>query len=781
MNNKRTSPRRPLLIVESPNKVKTIEKILGADFNVQSSFGHFADIPAKKGAVDVNAGFTAAYQLSQKGAEVIEDLRRHMKDASEIILATDDDREGEMIAALLLEFLQPTIPVSRIVFRAITQTEVRSAIEDRRQIRTSLVEAARTRRYLDHLYGFTVSPVLWSNVRQNLSAGRVKSPALRMIVEREEARLAFIQTTYCGIEVSLTADADVVATLRSINDVPVAKSSDIDDAGVVAPPTELLLKDAAENLATQLAPASLTVVNSESERYTRRPRPPYTTSSLLHDCVTRLNVSASAAQSMLNQLHEKGLISYPRTDSPSLSPVTTEAARQHVVQMFGASLVPVKPRIYTAKRQSAQEAHEAIRPANVGVQHPKGLNATQAAIYDLVWRRTLASQMIDTTGTTVTVTFETAVNNRETYCRFTASGTTITELGHRRLFVSPDDVVETPLASFTVGDVYTVASVDVKEHTTRPPARYTEATLIQALEEKEIGRPSTYATIIRELGDEYVWSKRGDQALIPTLTGVAVHEFMRKCFPALIDFEFTRDMEEALSAIVDGESTLEDVLRSFYFDGDDMWPGLLKAIDHVASSYVPADNYVRLIGVHPESGEPIVLKPGRTFAGKKAARTTRSRRGNTSGSPYLSCGGRNMGVPDHTELADLTVEYALARLNAPDETRVLGTIDGDEVTVKVGPHGPYIKVGKRNISLPDGMAPADITLDDVAPLLEYPKVLGTDPESGVEIVLKRGRYGFYVDKDGDTRPLPKDSDPGVVTMSDAIALLAAPKKRRGKR
>ena len=781
MNTANTSPGRPLVIVESPNKVKTISKILGDEYNVQASVGHFADIPAKKGAIDVEAGFTATYQLSKKGEDVIAGLRRELKTASELILATDDDREGEMIAYLLLEFLQPTVPVSRIVFKAITKFDVLNSLENRQSIRYSLVEAARTRRYLDYLYGFNVSPVLWKKVRGNLSAGRVQSPALRLIVEREMQRLAFVETTYCSVEATLVSATPVVATLRSIDGVPVAKSSDIDDAGVVAAPAELLLLDQANGLAEKLRPLSLTVTDSKSERYTRKPRYPYTTSTLLTDLNNRLGLSGPAAQSIMNQLHEKGLISYPRTDSPSLSSVATAAARQQAIDMFGAASVPTKSRTYFSKQKNAQEAHEAIRPANMTVRSPKGLTTQQAAVYDLVWRRTVASQMVDTVGTTVTVTFRADTDNPQHECVFTASGTTIIEPGHRRLYTSDEDDVATPLAEFTVGASFTLSVVEVKEHTTKPPARYNDGSLVRALEEREIGRPSTYASIIQSLRDEYVWTKGGDKSFIPTLTGIAVEKFLSECFPSLVDYQFTRNMESQLDGIVDGKTSLVDVLSSFYSSGSGEWPGLTRAITEVEKTYKPAEHHVWVVGIDPESGHEIVVKPGKSFAGKKSVRGSRTKRSRTSGSPYLSCNGRNAGVPDQTELSELTVEYALTLLNASQEARVLGDIDGEEVTVKVGPYGPYAKVGKRSVSLATDTQLDEVTLAAVEALLAYPRTLGTDPESGAVVELKRGRYGFYVDRDGDTRPVPKDVDVEKLTLDDACELLAQPKKGRGKR
>jgi DNA topoisomerase-1 len=346
--------------------------------------------------------------------------------------------------------------------------------------------------------------------------------------------------------------------------------------------------------------------------------------------MNRLKISSTAAQTIMNQLHEKGLISYPRTDSPSLSAVTTAAARQQAIDMFGAGIVPPKARVYSPSRKSAQEAHEAIRPGNMTLRAPKGLTAHQSAVYDLVWRRTVASQMIDTTGTTVTVTFSATTKNPKHDCVFTAAGTTIVEPGHRRLYTSDEDDTQTPLAEFTVGDTIGVTAVEVKEHTTKPPARYTEASLVRALEELEIGRPSTYTSIIQSLRDEYVWSKSGDQGLIPTLTGVAVEKFLAECFPLLVDYQFTRNMELQLDDIVEGDTSLSNVLESFYSSGSGDWPGLTSAINDVVAAYKPAEHHVWLVGVDPESGHEIVVKPGKSFAGKKAVRGSRTKRGRTS-------------------------------------------------------------------------------------------------------------------------------------------------------
>ena len=770
---------RPLVIVESPNKVKTISKILGDAFTVRASVGHFADIPATKNGIDIANGFHMEYSLTKKGTDIIAGLRKDLAHASELILATDDDREGEMIAALLVQFLKPTVPVSRIVFHAITAKEVLGSLENRRDVHVALVEAARARRALDHLVGFQVSPVLWSKVRQNLSAGRVQSPALRLIVEREFERAAFVITTYCGVEAELEIEAMVKASLRSVDGVPVAQSKDIDENGAVTPPAQLLLLTEAQRVVTGLAGVPLRVTDAKTEKYTRRPRRPYITSDLLQDAVSRLKIGSQVAMSIMNQLHEKGLISYPRTDSPSLSPWITEAAREQAISMFGPTSVPAKPHLYFAKRRSAQEAHEAIRPADMSKRSPAGLTPQQAAIYDMVWRRTVASQMVNTTGTTVIITLEGSSEGRP--CVFTASGTTITEPGHRLVYTTTDDDEPTPLAAVAVGDVMEVRALEIEEHTTKPPARFNEASLIRALEEREIGRPSTYASFIDSLRNEYLWSKRGDQALIPTITGIAVAQFLNACFVNLVDYQFTKQMEQRLDTIVDEKDSYVNVLTTFYSQGDGQWPSLTSTIAAANSEYDPALHSVREIGVHPETGEAIVLKPGRAVGGRVAKKgTRRSGRGvRSTGSPYIKCGDRNVPVPDTTQWEELTVEFAIALLNVPRiEPRVLGVVDGNEVIVRPGPYGPYVAYSNRTISLPQQFDIATVELSDIEELLKFPHVLGTDEETGEEIVVKLGRYGAYVEKGKERRTLDSVEQAVLLTMAEAHAILATEKKKR---
>ena len=778
---KETSATRPLVIVESPNKVKTISKILGEDYVVRASVGHFADIPATKKGVEIENDFALSYELTKKGVDIIDGLRKDLANASEVILATDADREGEMIAYLLDFFLKPNVPVSRIEFRSITKKEVLAALDNRRQINMELVEAARARRALDHLVGFQVSPVLWSKVRQNLSAGRVQSPALRLIVEREMDRIKFVEVGYCGVDARLEMTAEVTAGLRTINTVPVATSKDIDEAGVVAAPAELLLVPSAQELVARLSGVPLTVADSKNSKYTRKPYWPYTTSTLLQDILSRLHLNSNAASSILNQLYEKGLISYPRTDSAQLAPWTTEAAREQVIAMFGPNAVPETAPRFPSKKRSAQEAHEAIRPSDFGKRKPAGLTPQQLAVYELIWRRTVASQMLPASGTTVTVTF-TASAEKNDYV-FTAAGTTITEPGFRRLYSSVDDDEPTPLATFTVGDTVQVRELVINEHITKPPARFTESSLIKALEAEEIGRPSTYVPIISSLRNEYVWSKQGDQALIPTVSAVAVCNFLNSEFKNLMNYKFTRQMEDRLDAVVEGADTYLNVVRNFYEVGDATWSSLKATIDAAMATYKPEDHPVKHIGMHPETGESIDLRAGKSFAvrTKQQKSAKKGRGGRSSGSPYFKYAGRNFSVPDAMEFGDITLDFALALINTPRvENRVIGEFNGEQVEVRTGPYGPYIARGKVNVSLPKEFDPATVTFEDVLALMQFPRSLGTDVD-GEEVLVKLGQYGPHVSKAGENRSVASMEVAHSITLPEALELLAQPKKRRGKR
>ncbi|MFM8795007.1 MAG: type I DNA topoisomerase [Acidimicrobiales bacterium] len=699
-----------LIIVESPNKVATIQKILGPGHTVASTRGHFADIPEKKNAVDVDNGYAMEYSLTSKGAAVVDELRGLLAGADELVLATDADREGEMIAHLLVEFLAPTVPVSRVRFNAITADAIGEAMRNRGGIDTRLVEAARARRALDHLVGFRVSPELWATVRGNLSAGRVQSPALHLIVQREMERRSFVSVDYCGITMTLATDPAVSATLRRIDGREVATSShfaaDGSLKGAGRKGVTVLDADAATALAARLGGRPVRVAAVDTKGYRRRAPFPYVTSSFLQDAQSRLGLDAKPAQSALQQLFEKGLITYPRTDSPHMAPHAVTAARNTAVAMFGADAVPPKPRPLGGKVRNAQEAHEAIRPTDFSRRRATGVSTNAARVYELVWQRTVASQMTDATGTTTTVTFEVLTAGNAETCSFVASGTVIDNPGFRR--VQPSSGRDEPvMPAFATGHRVESVDVSVSEHRTTPPARYNEASLIAALEKEGVGRPSTYAEILGTLKQRYVWSKRGDKALIPTVTGVAVNQVMQACFAPLNDLGFTGRFEQQLDEVLEGTTDMRRVLDAFWADGSGAGPALRTMIEQRAANFDPRKNPVMEFGVHPVLGEPVTLHGG------KAPRSKRAR-----GNPYLKCGGTNVPVADETEIDLLTPEAAFALVSMDRTPRTLGEHEGHEVRLLVGRHGPYVTWNGVNASVPKTVDAAGIDVPAALALLE---------------------------------------------------------------
>ena len=699
-----------LIIVESPNKVATIQKILGPGHTVASTRGHFADIPEKQNAVDVDNGYAMEYSPTPKGAAVIAELRGLLAAADELVLATDADREGEMIAHLLVEFLEPTVPVSRVRFNAITADAIGEAMRNRGTIDARLVEAARARRALDHLVGFRVSPELWATVRGNLSAGRVQSPALHLIVQREMERRSFVSVGYCGITLALATDPAVSATLRRIDGREVATSTHFAADGSLKGPGRkgitVLDADAAAALATRLEGRPVRVAAVDTKPYRRRAPFPYVTSSFLQDAQNRLGLNAKVAQSALQQLFEKGLITYPRTDSPRMAPHAVAAARDTAVAMFGAGAVPPKARPLAGKVRNAQEAHEAIRPTDFSRRRATGVSTNAGRVYELVWQRTVASQMTDATGTTTTVTFEVLTAGNAETCSFVASGTVIDSPGFRRVQASAgnDDPV---MPTFAPGHRVESSGVSVTEHRTTPPARYTEASLIAALEKEGVGRPSTYAEIMGTLKQRYVWSKRGDRALIPTVTGIAVDRVMQACFAPLNDLGFTGRLEQQLDDVLEGTTDMRRVLDAFWADGNGDVPALRALIEQRKVNFDPKTTPVLEFGVHPVLGERVTLHGGKA-----------PRRKGARGNPYLKCGGTNVPVADETEIDLLTPQAAFALVSMDRTPRTLGEHEGHDVQLLVGRHGPYVAWNGATASVPKGVDTAAIDVPAALALLE---------------------------------------------------------------
>jgi DNA topoisomerase-1 len=535
---------RPLVVVESPAKAKTLSKFLGSDYDVRASVGHVSDLPSKGLNIDVDNGFKPTYELTERGKTVVKDLKAALKDASELYLATDEDREGEAISWHLLEYLKPKVPVKRMVFHEITKAAIDHAVNNPRDLDYGLVDAAETRRILDRLYGYEVSPVLWRRVNRGLSAGRVQSPSVRLIVERERERIAYVTADYWDIDLGTATQPAFGAKLVAVAGERIATGKDFDANGRVSTKVVALDETRAFALADGLDGATFTVRSVEEKPYRSSPKPPFMTSTLQQEGGRKLRLSSSQVMRIAQGLYERGYITYMRTDNVVLSDEAMQATRAAVTSEYGANYLNAAPKQFSSKVKNAQEAHEAIRPTTPyrsPQQLSNELNSQELALYRLIWQRTLASQMADATGVTVSVRLAADSTDRSTGelvdCEFAASGTTITFPGYRAVYVASkeetgDDEAENEalLPALAQGDVVPIASIEPHGHSTSPPARYTEASLVKRLEELGIGRPSTWASIIQTIQDRgYVWKK--GQALVPTWTAFAVIRLLERCRP----------------------------------------------------------------------------------------------------------------------------------------------------------------------------------------------------------------------------------------------------------
>ena len=768
---------RPLVIVESPAKAKTIAKFLGSAFDVRASVGHVADLPSKGLSIDVDNGFKPTYELTDRGKQVVKDLRAAMKDASELYLATDEDREGEAISWHLLEYLKPKIPVKRMVFHEITKTAIDQAVANPRGIDYGLVDAAETRRLLDRLYGYEVSPVLWRRVNRGLSAGRVQSPSVRLIVARERERIAFVAADYWDLDLVTATAPSFTATLVALDGTRVATGKDFGSDGVPSAKVVVVDEARAHQLVAGLQDATFTVRSVEDKPYRSSPKAPFMTSTLQQEGGRKLRLSASQVMRVAQGLYERGFITYMRTDNVVLSDEALAAVRAEVGRSYGQQFLSPQPKQYSSKIKNAQEAHEAIRPTTPlrsPDQVSAELNAQELALYRLVWQRTLASQMADATGTTVSVRLGAQAGGTDT--EFAASGTTITFPGYRQVYVesADDDSAderEALLPPLTVGQQVPVSELTANGHTTSPPARYTEASLVKKLEELGIGRPSTWASIIQTVQDRgYVWKK--GQALVPTWTAFAVVGLMEQHFDELVDYAFTARIEEDLDRIASNELQKQDWLQQFYFGADDAdMPGLKRLVEENLDHIDAAEVNTFPIGTDPD-GNVVVVKPGKY-------------------GPYVKRGEDTAGVPDDLAPDELTVEVALKLLSAPKSDEPIGVLDGLPVFAKNGRFGPYVQWGTPD-QLPPGMAKPKmaslfktmvlerITLDEAEALLTLPRTLGVDPADGEPILANNGRYGPYIQKGKDYRTIDNEDHLLTITLDEALAILAQPKVyRRG--
>jgi DNA topoisomerase-1 len=799
-----------LVIVESPSKARTIAGYLGQGYVVESSVGHIrdmpdsaAEIPAKyrgepwaRLGVNVDDNFQALYVVHSDKRQQVAKLKSLLKDADELLLATDEDREGEAIAWHLLEELKPTVPTSRMVFHEITPEAIARAIASPRQVDDGLVDAYQARRVLDRLYGYEVSPVLWKKVMPKLSAGRVQSVATRLVVDRERERIAFRPAAYSDLEAEfatkdhgkpeVTDPTSFTANLVSVDGKRVAQGRDFTSVGelrTTGQSADVLHLDAAAAaaLAERLEHAAFAVSSVERKPYRRSPYAPFRTTTLQQEASRKLGFSAKHTMSVAQRLYENGHITYMRTDSVTLSQTAISAARKQAAELYGASYVPDAPRTYASKVKNAQEAHEAIRPAGDSFRTPAQLasdrlSSDERRLYELIWQRTVASQMKDATGESVSVRV-TGTSTAGERAEFGATGKVISFYGFLKAYVeSTDDQTadrddqEHRLPPLAEADPLDVLRLAPAEHSTRAPARYTEASLVKELEDREIGRPSTYATILGTILDRGYVFKKGT-ALVPSFLAFAVITLMERHFGQLVDYEFTARMEDVLDEIARGEAERVPWLRRFYFgaegDGAADDPGLKLLVGDIS------DIDARDVSSFPLAGSDIVVRVGRY-------------------GPYLERDGRRVNVPEDLAPDELTVEKAEELLNQPNDDVVLGTDPGTGLTVlaKAGRFGPYVteqlpddapaSAKPRTASLLKSMALDTVTLDDALKLLTLPRLLGE--LDGEPVTAQNGRYGPYVKKGTDSRSLESEEQLFTLTLAEAKELFAQPKPRgRGAR
>ena len=770
-----------LVIVESPAKAKTISKFLGEGFDVRASVGHIADLPSKGLSVDVENSFKPNYELTERGAQVIKELKALLKDADELYLATDEDREGEAIAAHLLEYLKPKIPVKRMVFHEITKTAIAEALSHTRDVDYKLVDAAEARRILDRLYGYEVSPILWRKVNRGLSAGRVQSPSIRLVVEREQERMAHVAAGYWDLEATSATTPIFTAGLQSVDGSRIAMGKDFDSLGVVKEGVVVVTESRANDLVSGLAGVDLEVRSVEDRPYRKAPRAPFMTSTLQQEGGNKLRITASEVMRLAQGLYEGGFITYMRTDNVILADDAMTAVRSEISSAFGQEFLSAEPREYKSKVKNAQEAHEAIRPT-LPLRSPdiiaSEVNARELALYKIIWQRTLASQMADATGTTVTVKLgANTIGAVKADCEFSTSGTTITFAGYRQAYQevvedTESEEKEALLPPMKVGDKVQIEKYLASGHETTPPARYTEPTLVKKLEELGIGRPSTYAAILGTiLNRGYVWKK--GQAIVPSWTAFAVVKLMKNHFTELVDYTFTATVEEELDEISQGLRVKEVWLGEFYYGNGKELPGLKPLVEHNIANIDAAALNAFPVGMHPTTGEEIILRPGKF-------------------GPYVKCGENTASVPETLTPDELSVEIAVALLAAPKYIDPIGELDGLPVFLKNGRYGPYVQWGTietpppdlekpRMVSLFKSMALENVTMTEALQLLSLPRTIGADTTDGEIITAQNGRYGPYISKGKDSRTLESEEQIFTITIEAALAKLAEPRVfgRRG--
>jgi DNA topoisomerase-1 len=801
---------KSLVIVESPAKAKTIAAFLGSDFVVESSIGHIRDLPRRASdvppkykkeswarlGVDVDNDFKPLYIIDADKRDHIKRLKTLVLEADRLYLATDEDREGESIAWHLLEVLEPKVPVLRMAFHEITKKAIQQAIANPRDIDQRLVNAQEARRILDRLYGYEVSPVLWKKVMPKLSAGRVQSVSTRIVVEREIARMRFVLAQYWDVDGTFaTADgSQFQATLVSVEGRKVATGKDFDEDGKLNRAEVFVLNEQQANALALALPSSSFRVDSVEQKPNRRsPPPPFMTSTLQQEASRKLRFSSARTMRAAQDLYEAGHITYMRTDSTTLSDTALTAARNLIQELYGKEYLPPQARRYANKVKNAQEAHEAIRPAGDAFRHPsevaREVGSDQSKLYELIWKRTVACQMEDSRGQSVKLAITAEANGQS--LEFAVTGNTITFPGFLRAYVEGSDDPtqeleqrERPLPAVSEGDALSGSEFAPKGHETQPPARFTEASLVKRLEELGVGRPSTYASILSTIQQRgYVWKK--GSALVPSFKAFAVIQLLEKHFADLVDYAFTARMEDELDAIAEGREEAVPWLKRFYF-GLDAAPARAKSsagsgpagtlnlglrtlvaerlneIDARAINSLP-------LGKDPQ-GRDIIVRVGRY-------------------GPYLQRQDETASIPEDLPPDEVTLEKAIALLEAPSGDRLLGTDpeSGLPVYVRTGRFGAYVQLGEaggkekpRTGSLLKSMTPATMTLEEALKMLSLPRVVGDHPESHVPITAQLGRYGPYISCGKDSRSVEKEEEVFTITMEQALHLLAQP-KTRGRR
>jgi DNA topoisomerase-1 len=779
--------RNALVIVESPAKARTISKYLGNGYTVEASIGHVRDLP--QGAaqipaefkkepwsnlgVNVNDNFTPIYIVPPGKSKQIKLLKDRLKTADALYLATDEDREGEAISWHLLEILKPKVPVHRLVFHEITKDAIQEALASPRDVDNGLVRAQETRRILDRLYGYEVSPLLWRKVRPKLSAGRVQSVAVRMIVERERERMAFVSAAWWDIigQFEKSNQQQLQAEIVSVDGRKIPSGKDFDPSTGKLKNDDLMLLDgaAAAALAERVHNGKFQVTNVEEKPYSSKPYPPFTTSTLQQEANRKLGFTARRTMQVAQSLYENGHITYMRTDSTNLAQVAIDDARRLVAEEYGDDFLPAEPRVYKSKVKNAQEAHEGIRPAGHPFELPgmlrNELNADEFKIFDMIWKRTMASQMADARGRRTTITIE------GEGCVFQVSGKTIDFPGYLRAYVEGSDTPdaeladqETVLPNVEVGEALKCIDMTAKEHSTQAPSRFSEAALTKSLEERGIGRPSTYASIIDTIQNRNYAFKKGG-ALVPTWVAFSVVQLLEQHLASLVDYQFTAKMEDDLDAISRGEQEYVEYLTGFYF-GNGL-PGLKPQLEHKGES-IDAREISRIWIGTPKDSDPVYVRVGRY-------------------SPFVEQGERTASLKEETPPDEVTLDAALKLLDQAqlgDEPLGVDPETNKPVYLKTGRFGPYVQRGNpddeekpQNASLLKGMNPSEIDLATALKLLTLPRNLGDHPQLNAPVMAYNGRFGPYVKCGEETRSLPAEISPLDVTLEQALHLLAQPKQR----